>query len=150
MPSPRPPPLTMTGEGARDTGHVHGARERGQWASSAASLSRETAYVYGTNNVPDPDPATGSGIDLLQVKVRNAASPGAWDVTASYTYNAQHQPLTVTDAAGQTTSYTYDAQSRVQTVTTPPRAPASPSSGRPPTPTTRRRATWPASPLRGT
>lgn len=40
-------------------------------------LGRETVYVYGTNNLPDPDPAQGTGIDLLQVKQKNPASPGA-------------------------------------------------------------------------
>lgn len=85
-------------------------------------VGRETVYVYGTNNVPDPDPATGSGLDLLEVRVKNAASPGGWDVTAQSTYNDKHEPLTTTDAAGQITTYTYDAQDRVETVTTPPRA----------------------------
>jgi YD repeat-containing protein len=61
-------------------------------------------------------------MDLLQAKVKNAASPGGWDVTTSYNYNSQHQPLTVTDAAGQTTTYTYTTDGQVETVTTPPRA----------------------------
>jgi RHS repeat-associated protein len=95
---------------------------RGMKTREIDPVGRETVYVYGTNNVPDPDPATGTGIDLLQVKVKNNASPGGWDLTAGYTYNAQHQPLTVADAAGQITTYTYDAQGRVETVTTPPRA----------------------------
>lgn len=37
---------------------------------------------------------------------------------ASGTYNGQHLPLTVTDAAGVTTSYTYNAAGQVLTVTT--------------------------------
>jgi YD repeat-containing protein len=95
---------------------------RGKKIKEIDPVGRETVYVYGTNNVPDPDPATGTGIDLLQVKVKNAASPGGWDVTASITYNAKNQPLTTTDAAGQTTTYTYTASGQIETVTTPPRA----------------------------
>jgi YD repeat-containing protein len=37
----------------------------------------------------------------------------------SYTYNAQHLPLTTTDAAGQTTTYTYNAAGQVTTITDP-------------------------------
>src|SRR5207244_2410693 len=44
------------------------------------------------------------------------------DLLASYTYNSQHQPLTVTDAAAQTTTYTYNSQGQILTVTSPPRA----------------------------
>jgi len=55
--------------------------------------------VYGTHNVPDANPATGEGLDLLQVKQKNGAS---YDLLASYTYNDKHQVLTATDAAGQT------------------------------------------------
>lgn len=84
-------------------------------------VGRETVTVYGTNNTPDADPATGTGIDLLLTKVKNLASPGGWDVMSSSTYNAQGQPLTTTDAAGQVTTYTFDAQGRIETVTTPPR-----------------------------
>jgi RHS repeat-associated protein len=95
---------------------------RGMKTKEIDPLGRETVFVYGTNNVPDPDPSTGAGLDLLQVKVKNNASPGGWDVTASYSYGDEHQPLTVTDAAGQTTTYTYTAGGLMQTVTTPPRA----------------------------
>ena len=80
-------------------------------------LGRETVYVYGTNNVPDANPATGEGIDLLQVKRKNG---GSYDVLQSYTYNDKHQPLTITDARGATTTYTYNAAGQVLTVTTPP------------------------------
>jgi RHS repeat-associated protein len=92
---------------------------RGLRTKEIDPLGRETLYVYGTNNVPDADPATGTGIDLLQVKQKNGSS---YDILQSSTYNAQHETLTATDAAGQTTSYTYTAQGQVQTVTTPVRA----------------------------
>jgi YD repeat-containing protein len=75
-----------------------------------------TVYVYGNNNTPD-EPHDRHGIDLLQVKRKNGA---VYDILASYTYNAQHQPLTITDALGKTTTYTYNAAGQVLTVTTPP------------------------------
>jgi YD repeat-containing protein len=95
---------------------------KGMKAREIDPVGRETVYVYGTNNVADPDPINGSGVDLLEVRVKNTASPGGWDVTARYTYNDKHQPFTVADAAGQITTYTYDSEDRVETVTTPPRA----------------------------
>jgi RHS repeat-associated protein len=69
-------------------------------------LGRETVYEYDTNE-----------IDLLRVKQKN----GSYDLLQSYTYNGQHQPLTVTDAAGQTTTYTYNSAGQVLTMVTPPR-----------------------------
>jgi RHS repeat-associated protein len=81
---------------------------------------RETRYTYGTNNTPDPVPATGTSIDLL--KIEQKTGPTTYDTLASITYNTQHRPLTVIDAAGQTMTYTYNAAGQVLTMTTPPRA----------------------------
>jgi len=64
---------------------------------------RITAYVYGTN-----------GVDLLEVRQQTA---GINELLASYTYNAQHLPLTATDASGQTTTNTYNAAGQVRTIT---------------------------------
>jgi RHS repeat-associated protein len=83
-------------------------------------LGRETRYTYGTGSTPDSVPATGSGIDLL--KVEQKTGPTTYDILATTTYNAQHRPLTMTDAAGQTTTYTYNPAGQILTVTTPPRA----------------------------
>jgi len=82
-------------------------------------VGRETVYVFGTGSTSDPDPATGSGIDLLQVKRKNAAT---YDLLRSATYNTQHLPLTRTEAAGQTTTYTYNSAGQILTMTTPERA----------------------------
>jgi RHS repeat-associated protein len=95
---------------------------RGKVTRATDPLGRETVYVHGTGSTPDPDPATGSGIELLQVKQKNSASPGGYDLLESYTYNGQHRPLTATDAAGQTTTFTYNVAGQIATVTTPPRA----------------------------
>jgi RHS repeat-associated protein len=71
------------------------------------SLGRETVYEYDTND-----------IDLLRVKQKNGTN---YDLLWSATYNPQHLPLTVTDAAGQAWTYSYNAQGQLVTKTTPPR-----------------------------
>jgi RHS repeat-associated protein len=99
------------------------------------SANRETWYTYSTNNgtidvaddeTPQGQPPNklqnciqGRSIDLLKVEQNNGTG---FDILASNTYNTAHQPLNVTDAAGQTTQYTYNARGQVQTVVTPPRA----------------------------
>ncbi len=82
-------------------------------------LGRETISVYGNNNVPDAVPATGRGLDLLQVKVKSGT---IYDLLGSYVYDSHHRQTSLTDAAGQVTAYTYNARGQIATVTTPPRA----------------------------
>ena len=89
----------------------------GRTTRSIDPMGREIVSVYGNGNVPDTNPATGEGLDLLQVKRKNGSS---YDLLASYTYNDEHQPLTITDAGGGVTTYTYNAAGQVLTVTTPP------------------------------
>jgi RHS repeat-associated protein len=86
---------------------------RGNVCKKTDPLGRETRYTYGTNNVPDADCTTGTGVDLLKVEQKNG---GIYDLLQTFTYNTLHQPLTVTDAAGQTTTSTYLADGRLQTV----------------------------------
>lgn len=64
---------------------------------------RETDYTYAPN-----------GIDLVEVQQKDGSS---FDVLAQYTYNSQHEPLTYTDAAGQTTTYTYNARGQRTSIT---------------------------------
>lgn len=66
-------------------------------------LSRRTTYTYAAN-----------GIDLLKTRQTTGT---ANDLLAAYTYNSQHEPLTMTDAARQTTTNTYNTQGQVLTVT---------------------------------
>ncbi len=69
-------------------------------------LGRETSYVYASN-----------GIDLTEVRQTTGSLD---DVVRSYgTYNSQHLPASVTDAAGETTSFTYNTRGQVLTVTNP-------------------------------
>jgi RHS repeat-associated protein len=83
------------------------------------ALGRETRYTYGANNVADAVCTGGSGIALLKVEQKNGAN---YDLLETRTYNSQQQPLTVTDASGQTTTYTYLPDGRLQTEVTPPRS----------------------------
>lgn len=71
-------------------------------------VGRETVYEYASNEQ-----------DLLRVKQKSGNN---YDLLQEMTYNSAHQPLTVTDAAGETTSYAYTAEGQLETVTTPPRA----------------------------
>lgn len=65
-------------------------------------LGRSIAYVYEAN-----------GIDLKEVR----QTTGSMDeLLASATYNGQHLPLTVTDAAGQTTEFAYNGAGQVTQV----------------------------------
>jgi RHS repeat-associated protein len=92
---------------------------RGLKTKEIDPVGRETRYTYGTGSTPDVDQATGTGIDLLKIEQKNGAN---YDLLESRTYNAQHELLTTTDAAGQTTTNTYNAGGQILTTTTPPRA----------------------------
>jgi RHS repeat-associated protein len=94
----------------------------GKKTEATDPLGRAKVYVYGNNNTPDANPAAGTGFDLLQVKQRNPSAAGGYDLLMSYTYSAQHLPLTMTDTSGQVTTYSYDTHGQLLTDTTPPRA----------------------------
>ncbi len=68
-------------------------------------LGRTTEYLYAANLV-----------DLLEVR---QTTGGVNERQLAITYNSQHQPVTVTDAAGQVTSYSYNARGQVLTATDP-------------------------------
>ena len=68
-------------------------------------LGRETLFDYAPN-----------GSDLLAVRQKNGSS---YDTIASYTWNAQHCPLSSTDAAGKTTTYSWNARGQLRTITNP-------------------------------
>ena len=77
----------------------------GKTTQSVDALGRTTSYAYSTD-----------GLDLLEVRNTTGA---ANELLAQYTYNTQHKPLTVTDAAGQTTTFTYNAAGQIQTLSNP-------------------------------
>ncbi len=66
---------------------------------------RETSYTYSSD-----------GLDLMEV--RNITA-GQNELLASYTYNAQHRPLTATDASGKVTTLTYNPAGQVSTIQNP-------------------------------
>jgi RHS repeat-associated protein len=68
---------------------------------------RKSVYTYSQD-----------GIDLLSVQQVTAAS-GTLSTIASFTYNAQHLPVTYTDAAGQMTKISYNAAGQKLAVTDP-------------------------------
>jgi len=74
----------------------------GHVTQSIDPVGRTTKYIYAANK-----------IDLLEVRQIDGVVE---DVIARFTYNAQHKPLTHTDAAGQTTVYTYNAFGQLETV----------------------------------
>jgi RHS repeat-associated protein len=77
----------------------------GNATSSIDPIGRELSYVYATN-----------GIDLLEVRQTRGANN---ELLARATYNSQHRPLTMTDAAGQATTNTYNARGQLLTTSNP-------------------------------
>lgn len=68
-------------------------------------MGRTMTYIYSTD-----------GLDLLEA---HNATGTTNDLLAKYTYNAQHRPLTATDASGQVTTMTYNGQGQILTATNP-------------------------------
>lgn len=77
---------------------------KGNLTHETDPLGRQKVYIYATN-----------GQDLTEV--RQTTGPSSHDRLAAVTYNAQHLPLTRTDAAVQTTTYTYNARGQTATMT---------------------------------
>ena len=85
-------------------------------------------YTYGYNgfghvtNIVDPAGRTFSydyatnGIDLVGIRQARA---GNNELLFKATYNSQHQPLTVSDASGQTNIFTYNARGQLLTARNP-------------------------------
>ena len=71
----------------------------GHLTNSIDPVGRTLSYVYDTN-----------GIDLLEVRQTRS---GNNELLSRTTYNSQHRPLTVTDAAGQTSTFTYNARGQI-------------------------------------
>ena len=66
-------------------------------------VGRVMSYIYDTNN-----------IHLLEVRQTTGTSN---KLLRAFTYNSQHQPLTDTDAAGQSTVFIYNAHGQMLTTT---------------------------------
>ena len=83
--------------------HIQAYNQFGRLTNSVDPLGRTLSFVYATN-----------GIDLLEVRQTRAVNN---ELLFRATYNAQHRPLTVVDAAGQTNTYTYNARGQPLTAT---------------------------------
>jgi RHS repeat-associated protein len=77
----------------------------GKVSNSIDPLGRSFTYIYATNNV-----------DLLAGRMTHN---GKNELLSSATYNSQHQPLTITDAAGQMATLTYNSRGQILTIIDP-------------------------------
>jgi RHS repeat-associated protein len=77
----------------------------GHLTNSIDPLGRTLRCIYATN-----------GVDLLEVRQTRAANN---ELLFRATYDAQHRPLTIVDAAGQTNRFTYNARGQRLTATNP-------------------------------
>ena len=68
-------------------------------------VGRNYSFIYASNNV-----------DLLDARMTHN---GKNELLQRATYNPQHHPLTLTDAAGQTDTFTYDSRGQILTMTNP-------------------------------
>jgi len=96
-----------------------GGRVLDDGTSQVTETTYNTAGLVVSHTDPVGRQATYScavnGSDLLEV---GQLSGTATDLLASYSgYTTQHQPQTVTGAAGQTTTFVYNAAGQVLTVT---------------------------------
>jgi len=73
----------------------------GRTTKSTDPVGRVMAYVYDTNQ-----------IDLIETRQRTGTNN---ELLRRFTYNSLHEPLTETDAAGQTTTNTYNGQGQILT-----------------------------------
>jgi RHS repeat-associated protein len=73
----------------------------GRTTKTTDPVGRVMTYVYDPNN-----------IDLLEIRQTRGTNN---ELQRKFTYNALHEPLTDTDAAGQATTFTYNAQGLVLT-----------------------------------
>jgi len=78
---------------------------QGKPTQTVDPTGRTMTYFYSTD-----------GLDLLEV---HNTTGGINDLLAKYTYNAQHRPLTATDASGQATTMTYNDRGQLLTTTNP-------------------------------
>jgi RHS repeat-associated protein len=85
--------------------YTQGYNDFGHLTNSVDPLGRALSFIYATN-----------GTDLLEIRQTRAVNN---ELLFRANYNAQHRPLTVVDAAGQTNTLTYNARGQLLTVTNP-------------------------------
>ena len=85
--------------------HSYKYNSAGNITNRTDPAGRTFSYIYDTN-----------GVDLLEIRMTHN---GKNELLGRTTYNFQHRPLTITDAAGQPTANTYNAHGQVLTTTNP-------------------------------
>jgi len=85
--------------------YVNGYNGFGLLTNSVDPIGRTFSMHYASN-----------GIDLLEVRQTRT---GNNELLFRATYNGQHRPLAVVDAAGETNTFTYNARGQVLTATNP-------------------------------
>lgn len=85
--------------------YTYGYNSQGNLTNQTDPLDRNFTYVYASNNV-----------DLVEARMTHN---GKNELTSSATYNAQHQPITLTDAAGQSVTLTYNLRGQILTAADP-------------------------------
>ncbi len=83
--------------------YTHEYNALGKITKMIDPIGRTFSYIYSTNE-----------IDLLEIRQTRA---GNNELLMQTSYNAQHLPLTVKDAAGQVTAYSYNSRGQVITRT---------------------------------
>ena len=83
--------------------NTYGYNNSGRVTNAIDPLGRTLTWIYDTN-----------GIDLLEVRQTRGSNN---ELLLKATYNSQHRPLTLTDAAGQTTTCAYNARGQIVSIT---------------------------------
>ncbi len=85
--------------------HQYEYNSLGKVTKTVDPVGRTTVFVYAAND-----------FDLLEIK---HVGPSGLERLAAFTYNSQHLPQTLTDAAGQTSVNTYNARGQLLTTRNP-------------------------------
>jgi RHS repeat-associated protein len=85
-----------------------------------SQTSYDTAGYYRVTKQTDPVARTTSydypnHVDLMTVE--QTTQGGTQEIVAQFQYNAQHRPLSYTDAAGQVTAYAYNPAGQIKSIT---------------------------------
>jgi RHS repeat-associated protein len=103
--STRPTKVGRVLDDGRTQLYTYGYNGLGKLTNSVDPVGRSFSFLYADND-----------IDLLEIRQTRA---GDNDLLLRATYNAQHQPLTIVDAAGQTNSFAYNPRGQLLAETNP-------------------------------
>jgi RHS repeat-associated protein len=118
------PGQPTTGLGAGQSGTLNKPSAIGRVLDDGTTQLTRISYNALGNPVTTIDPLGRSTTvsyapNQTDVTAIQQSTSAGLATTARFTFNAQHRPLTATDAAGQTTSFSYNAAGQVTTQTDP-------------------------------